>query len=452
MNAYQAISAALLTVLLGACAKSEQPVPNKNTNWLERCASDDDCGAALECRCGTCTVTCENDSTCEIGDTRAVCWHEQSEELSGECDGPVGLDTICVPADMVGAEEEPTEKELEDECRSPGSCATVIAEGLAATYALAVDEERVYWLEGTTVDPMTSLERSDGALKSARQSGGDTITLASGLRSRQDLKLDETHAYFTHVAGVRTTSDALSRVPLAGGEVQHIFEHMVSSVGAIELVGSDVLFIGQRDLFDFDSVSIYAAPKDGSLYTNPQQGPRSPEVVAEGIQGFPMALVEVDQELYWHDGLTIRCVDMASDTKSVVVARSSGEAQIPMYAGPLLHHGGHLFWLWSDGAEEGGVASVDLENPEAVRLISGPNVFPPIPLATDDAHVYWAQVDESPPALSIVRTARAADETVALAIFPGSISGQIALSDDYVFVAVAIEDSDDESYIVRFRK
>jgi hypothetical protein len=241
-------------------------------------------------------------------------------------------------------------------------------------------------------------------------------------------------------------------VPLAGGKVQHIFEHTVSEVRAIELVGSNVLFVGQRDLFDFGSVSIYTAPKDGSLYTNPQQGPKDPEVVTADIQYSPMSIVALDQKLYWHDGLSIRRVDMENDTKSVVVARSSGDAQLPMYTGPLLHHRGQLFWLWSDGAEEGGVASVDLQHPEAVRLIIGPNVFPPIPLAADDSHVYWAQIDESPPTTSIVRTARAADETVALATFPNSIGGQIALSDDYVFVAVAVQNSDDESYIVRFRK
>jgi hypothetical protein len=123
-----------------------------------------------------------------------------------------------------------------------------------------------------------------------------------------------------------------------------------------------------------------------------------------------------------------------------------------MYAGPLLHHGGYLFWLWSDGAEVGGVASVDLQNPEDVRFISGPNAFPPIPLAADETHVYWVQVDESRATLSIVRTERTMEETVALATFQDSMGGQIALSDDYVFVAVAVQDSDDGSYIVRFRK
>jgi hypothetical protein len=159
----------------------------------------------------------------------------------------------------------------------------------------------------------------------------------------------------------------------------------------------------------------------------------------------------VDRTLYWHDGSAIQALDLETDEKSVVVAQSAGGEQAFGYAGPLVHYGDRLFWTWSNGTDRGGVASVDLRDPDDVRWIEGPNTFPPLPLAADANHVYWAESQESPPRLTVVRTDRVTDETEALGTFDGGPTGHLALSDDFVFVAVAAE-SEGASYIVRFRK
>src|SRR5687768_1463415 len=107
MTTERLATAALLALFaLSGCAKSTAPEPNKNTNWLERCETDDECGEALACRCGICTVTCERDATCEVDDRRALCWHEGSDELAEQCNAPVSMTAICIPPQLVPDEDE----------------------------------------------------------------------------------------------------------------------------------------------------------------------------------------------------------------------------------------------------------------------------------------------------------------------------------------------------------
>jgi hypothetical protein len=450
-HASQVIVAGLLAFSLAACAKSTQPLPNKNTNWLEHCESDDDCGSALECRCGTCTVVCESDSTCEIDDTRALCWHEQSTELLGQCDEAPSLDSICVPREMVGAEDVP----FEEECRGPGSCARMIAEGIMIPTAIAIADERVYWLESATTDPEDGVIRKDGVLKSARHDGGDTVTLARELRPDVDLKLDSTHAYFTHRSAF---FPAISRVPLRGGDVEPVYETSLGYIAGLELLDSDVLFINYSDFGnDFESSAIYAAPNDGSLYTNPLHVPtKPPALVVERLPGNALGIVERDRKLYWNDGASVRMFDTTSGAEITEIAHSSDlvpNDSASRAAYPVVSHDDHLFWLWSDGLEHGGVASVDLQNPDDVRRIEGPNVSPPNVLVADATHVYWFQIDEPSSRTTVVRTDRTTDETVALASFDDVEPGPMALSDDHVFIALSdLNAEPGRGYIMRFSK
>jgi hypothetical protein len=44
-----------------------------NTNWLRDCDTDSDCGSALSCLCGICTVTCDSTRVCKSVGGRGVC-------------------------------------------------------------------------------------------------------------------------------------------------------------------------------------------------------------------------------------------------------------------------------------------------------------------------------------------------------------------------------------------
>src|SRR5690349_6473377 len=58
-----------------------------NTNWLERCDSDADCGSGSQCWCNACTAICASDGDCNGG----VC---RTTDALG-CGVP-GVGAVCV--------------------------------------------------------------------------------------------------------------------------------------------------------------------------------------------------------------------------------------------------------------------------------------------------------------------------------------------------------------------
>jgi hypothetical protein len=75
--------AALLVgaALGGGCGgQAGTTATDTNTNWLRACDKDADCGSALSCLCGVCTVTCESTSECRSVGGRGVC------NTSSSCD------------------------------------------------------------------------------------------------------------------------------------------------------------------------------------------------------------------------------------------------------------------------------------------------------------------------------------------------------------------------------
>jgi hypothetical protein len=451
MTTERLATAALLALFaLSGCAKSTQPLPNKNTNWLEHCESDDECGEALECRCGVCTVTCERDATCDMDDHRALCWHESSDELADQCDAPLSTDAICVPPELVVADDDP----IDEECPTPASCATVIVEGQKPLYGLTADGERIYWFEYATFDPEAGTEAADGALKSARDDGRDIVTLKGELRPRGNLAVDSTHVYFTHAVGDPEVEEAtvLSRIPLAGGAVHDLYGGHLS--GGLALSDTRVLVHGS--LGPGSGGQILSVPNDGSLYTDPALPPKRAEVVARDVN-WPDGLIVRDQMLYWNNGSAIARVDLESGDRTAL-AREGFSTTEGFFSSDLVHHEGHLFWSWSDSVQ-GGVASIDLSEPEDVRRMEARDPLSS-GIAIDAEHVYWTQVatqvasPDGPRTIPrIVRMDRSTEETEELLTLDEPASLTIALSDRYVFVvASAYTDQIIRSYILRFPK
>jgi hypothetical protein len=58
-----------LALALGSCGKvaeEEELQIDSNTNWLERCESDDVCSGSLRCYCGQCTRPCSQNDECSL--------------------------------------------------------------------------------------------------------------------------------------------------------------------------------------------------------------------------------------------------------------------------------------------------------------------------------------------------------------------------------------------------
>lgn len=96
-----------------------------NTNFLESCDTDAQCGTSLACRCGICTTTCWSHSECELGDESGVCSTTESCEAVA----------LCFPSELLAIEnQEPAP------VQSTGASTTDLAESRDATSATATDE------------------------------------------------------------------------------------------------------------------------------------------------------------------------------------------------------------------------------------------------------------------------------------------------------------------------
>ncbi|MES1183936.1 MAG: hypothetical protein ABUL60_08975, partial [Myxococcales bacterium] len=92
----------LLSLALGASALAcDPPAPgpqgDSHTNWLRTCETDRECGGALSCVCGVCTLTCSSDADC-AGVDGAACLPPGQTTNASSCAGqslPAGM---CLPA------------------------------------------------------------------------------------------------------------------------------------------------------------------------------------------------------------------------------------------------------------------------------------------------------------------------------------------------------------------
>lgn len=441
MTTERLVTATLMALLaLGGCAKSQEPLPNKNTNWLDRCQSDADCGDLLECRCGMCTVACEDDATCELEVPSGVCLPEQSEQLIGWCE-PGSSSAICAPRGLGSGATGGSEVKR---CEEPDYCEKLIAEGLLEVVALTVANDRIYWMERSHIEPD---DGTHGALKSTRLDGGDLMIHADGLLPSSTLKVDGDHAYFSHDA-MRTGRSYLSRIPLGGGGTQHIYEAVFGELHGIELIGTNAYFMGDNGFSrpaGEAKRAIFAAPIDGSLFVSPLYIPEQAEVVVDGLLGNPNGFITVRDAFYWTDGRAIRRFDMAVDREPVVIVPNHASEGIAQIA----HHDGYLIWNRTGELASMGIGSVQLDKPSNVQRIDNPDLgwggF-----AADGRHVYGVRYNQSE--TKIIRVDRETRATQTLRVVEDADVPLIALSDEHVFVAVHFYNEIRAGFISRFAK
>jgi hypothetical protein len=91
------LAAALLAPgAFGACGGSSKLSSGSETNWLERCDNDSDCGS-LSCLCSVCTLPCHADGDCGAGPTGSTCALQNSVGYEAVCGSGSVTDGLCLP-------------------------------------------------------------------------------------------------------------------------------------------------------------------------------------------------------------------------------------------------------------------------------------------------------------------------------------------------------------------
>ncbi|MDH5676849.1 MAG: hypothetical protein OEZ06_32335 [Myxococcales bacterium] len=82
-----------LCCLLAACAKSNDPLPSRETNWLTLCDSDGEC-VDSDCVCGLCSLSCSASENCGAG---ARCQADDSVLVRAACGAAPSVPGLCAP-------------------------------------------------------------------------------------------------------------------------------------------------------------------------------------------------------------------------------------------------------------------------------------------------------------------------------------------------------------------
>jgi hypothetical protein len=217
-------------------------------------------------------------------------------------------------------------------------------------YAIAVDEQNVYWtVEGTG---------KDGAvMKLALTGNAQPTALASGLYYPGALTVDATHVYFA-------TADGLYSVPIGGGSTSSLASLQGSATG-IAVDKSSV----------YASVTPFSPMDKGSVVSVPLFG-GAPKTLADNLDE-PKGVATSGQNVYYAD-----------TTDVFSVASGGGKAKTiesQQYAYAVAADATHTYW--TSGLEMGAVMQAGLGGGVPLTLVS--DQFYPNAITVDAANVFF---------------------------------------------------------------
>lgn len=106
MTTFLRLAALLLGGALIGCSDPKDQGGDTQTNWLEECRSDADCGP-LSCHCGVCTRACTAELDCDGAPVGVECRAPDSAEVQSQCGGSASeglcLGPSVAPRSTVGS-------------------------------------------------------------------------------------------------------------------------------------------------------------------------------------------------------------------------------------------------------------------------------------------------------------------------------------------------------------
>ncbi len=226
-----------------------------------------------------------------------------------------------------------------------GRCLQTIQPVQTGGTALALDDQRVYWTEGSNVltIPKTGISTqqqlgvlallssglvddiavddfnvyftshgfTSGAVHSVRKTGGKDVVLASTAASPEGVAVDATSVYFTVDFG------GMAKIPIQGGTVQHlgtgdpagygvaIDQGYVYWMGQAEVLGVPTAGGNESPIAPTNGGQAIAARNGAVYYTTGNSIMRalggSPQATLASGQTYPIAIAADDTSVYWID-------------------------------------------------------------------------------------------------------------------------------------------------------
>jgi hypothetical protein len=315
---------ACTTMCDGECVSAEDP--------LHGCGTCSPCSAptngTARCNAGACAFTC-NPGFSVSGSSCTACGDTTSDVHNcGYCGHDCGTATC-----------------------TNGVCETsVLASAQVDAYAIAVDEQNVYWtVEGTG---------KDGAvMKLALTGNAQPVALATGLYYPATLTVDATRVYFA-------TADGIYSVPIAGGASPTALTSIDGSATGIAVDKSNV-YVSITPFSPMDTGAVVSVPIGGGALT-----------ALAGVDQ-PRGVATSGQSVYFAD---------TTDVFSVASGGGKTKTIEPQqYAYAIAADGAHTYW--TSGLEMGAVMQAGLSGGVPLTLVN--NQFYPNAVTVDSSNVYF---------------------------------------------------------------
>jgi hypothetical protein len=233
-----------------------------------------------------------------------------------------------------------------------GICDTsVLATAQVDAYAIAVDEQNVYWtVEGTG---------KDGAVMKLPLTGNAQPTaLATGLYYPAALTVDATRVYFA-------TADGLYSVPIAGNGSASSLASLDGSATGITVDKSNV----------YVSLTPFSPMETGSVISVPLTGGAA-KTLADGLDQ-PKGVATSGPNVYFADTTDVFSVAAGGGTAKTIEPQQ--------YAYSVAADATHTYW--TSGLEMGAVMQAGLGGGVPLTLVA--NQFYPNAIAVDASNVYF---------------------------------------------------------------